>query len=308
MEIEQTQKWLEHLTGEADPVMRWRAIHDTDKTLPTKLWRKRLSQIGAELQVLNVGGYGIFATINESNSWDATSAGIIRVRACYVDIDGNSTTNIPAVEEKLLPTMRVTSTRTPGHLYWRVSDCALDAFTPTQEGLVAELGTDPTITNLDRVMRVPGFANMKAGGPYEVNVEYATRTTYNLAAIHAVWPPGAKRVFGGGAIDLDAFNTEKRVTQARGHLGTIVPTTTPGYRHYQRKDVACVLAGGFAIEDEGLIAALLYEWNGAGTVANENEDLATWAVNRTWDRPGSMLKHTPEQIFEMLANLTQKVQ
>ncbi|MBD2870834.1 DNA-primase RepB domain-containing protein [Paenibacillus arenilitoris] len=57
------------------------------------------------------------------------------------------------------------------HVYWAIEGGSLAKFVPLQQALAARFGGDPLITNLKRVMRIPGFYHMKdPKAPYLVRV------------------------------------------------------------------------------------------------------------------------------------------
>ena len=47
------------------------------------------------------------------------------------------------------------------HAYWRVIDCPLDQFSLIQSALAVKFGGDPSVKDLPRVMRLPGFVHLK---------------------------------------------------------------------------------------------------------------------------------------------------
>lgn len=47
------------------------------------------------------------------------------------------------------------------HIYWVIQEGALSKFVPIQKALAQKFSSDPMITNLSRVMRIPGFYHMK---------------------------------------------------------------------------------------------------------------------------------------------------
>ncbi|WP_028609291.1 DNA-primase RepB domain-containing protein [Paenibacillus harenae] len=57
------------------------------------------------------------------------------------------------------------------HIYWVMQGGSISRFVPIQKALASKFGADPMITNLSRVMRVPGFYHMKnPDAPYMVRV------------------------------------------------------------------------------------------------------------------------------------------
>lgn len=57
------------------------------------------------------------------------------------------------------------------HIYWIITEGAINKFVPIQKALVRKFNADPAVTNLARVMRVPGFFHMKnPNSPFMVRV------------------------------------------------------------------------------------------------------------------------------------------
>ncbi|TYP70744.1 DNA-primase RepB domain-containing protein [Paenibacillus methanolicus] len=61
----------------------------------------------------------------------------------------------------LLRQAMIVETKNGYHAYWPVHGGAIAKFVPIQNALTKKFGSDPHITNLSRVMRVPGFYHMK---------------------------------------------------------------------------------------------------------------------------------------------------
>lgn len=47
------------------------------------------------------------------------------------------------------------------HIYWAIKGGSISKFVPIQKALAQKFGSDPKITDLSRVMRIPGFYHMK---------------------------------------------------------------------------------------------------------------------------------------------------
>lgn len=57
------------------------------------------------------------------------------------------------------------------HIYWIITGGAINKFVPIQKALVRKFNSDPAVTNLARVMRIPGFFHMKnPKSPFMVRV------------------------------------------------------------------------------------------------------------------------------------------
>lgn len=65
----------------------------------------------------------------------------------------------------------IVETKNGYHIYWVMQGGDISKFVPIQKALAQAFHSDPMITNLSRVMRIPGFYHMKnPGSPYMVKV------------------------------------------------------------------------------------------------------------------------------------------
>ena len=108
---------------------------------------------------LNERGAGIYVPINETDFRGRKAPNIVRVRALFVDLDGQPLDPVLAHHP---PPHLITET-SPGrwHAYWQAKDLALDAFSPSQKALLTLFKGDKSVHDLPRVMRLPGFCNRK---------------------------------------------------------------------------------------------------------------------------------------------------
>jgi hypothetical protein len=123
-----------------------------------------------ELVALNEEGAGIFVMVNagdgvirSGHKTCRTGANVVRIRSLFVDLDGAPIA--PALSSALPPDWIVQSSRDRWHAYWMVDDCPLDGFGPAQAALALRFEGDPSVKDLPRVMRVPGFLHRK-GEPF----------------------------------------------------------------------------------------------------------------------------------------------
>ncbi|REE67591.1 putative DNA primase/helicase [Paenibacillus taihuensis] len=73
---------------------------------------------------------------------------------------------------KLIRGSLIVETKNGYHIYWAIKNGALSRFVPIQQALVRKFNSDPKITDLARVMRVPGFYHRKnPSSPYLVRVK-----------------------------------------------------------------------------------------------------------------------------------------
>ncbi len=119
------------------------------------------SKISATLTRLNRDGAGVFVTINRTDGKGRRKKNVTHVTAIFADTDGAPLE--PLLE--LRPHIVVESSPGNWHVYWHVSDCALDQFERVQQAVAKKFGTDLKVFDLPRVMRLPGFHHNK-GEPF----------------------------------------------------------------------------------------------------------------------------------------------
>lgn len=112
------------------------------------------------LAELNARGAGVFVMVNAGDSKGRKSTNVRSVRALFIDLDGAP---LEAVRTgPLAPHCIVESSPDRWHAYWLVTDCSLSDFKPLQKALAARFNGDASVSDLPRVMRVPGFDHRKA--------------------------------------------------------------------------------------------------------------------------------------------------
>lgn len=153
------------------------------------------------LRERNGMGAGAFMVINDGGHTDVE---ITKVRAVFADTDGAP---LEPIVEALTPHAVICSSPGNWHVYWLVEDgFPLDRFTPIQKAIAQKFGTDPMVSNLSRVMRLPGFAHNK-GDPFDVHFvpRYlkATLPRYSVQEIVdglGLPVPGKSRPGGGAQV------------------------------------------------------------------------------------------------------------
>ncbi len=146
-------------------VFNFRTFDDTDgkRRELTGKFSGRIEDCTPSLQVRNMQGAGAFVVVNEGGHTDAE---ITKVRAVFADTDGAP---LEPILRALTPHFVIESSPGKWHVYWLVAEgFPLDRFKPVQKAIAAKFGTDPKVSNLSRVMRVPGFNHCK-GQPFNVH-------------------------------------------------------------------------------------------------------------------------------------------
>jgi hypothetical protein len=132
-----------------------------------------------ELTALNDRGAGIFVTVNATDGRGRTAKNVVRVRALFVDLDGAPLD--PITQDQRTPHIIIESSPEKFHVYWLVDKVGLGQFEGCQKALAKKFGGDPSVHDLPRVMRVPGFVHRKAE-PFATRIVQVTkRAPYTLA-------------------------------------------------------------------------------------------------------------------------------
>jgi hypothetical protein len=173
-----------------DPYAAWK--HDSFDALELHLTR------------VNSEGAGVFVMINESDGRGRSNKHVVHIKAVFIDTDGAPLpTNLP-----LDPHIVVQSSPGRWHIYWLVNGVLLEDFGNIQAALAEKYGTDPTITDRCRVMRLPGLFHNKRE-PYRVELLHAQDApAYTAAQIFGAWPEIAER------IERERVEVEKRRQEA----------------------------------------------------------------------------------------------
>ncbi len=158
----------------------------TGWSCPTKDRRPRFKRLqGVPLN--------IYCSANPRSRTGGTSRSDVRLARCvYADLDKTSVdaavrtwrgTGLPS------PTMVVDSGH-GAHLYWRLREPILDLapWTAIQKLLIRALGSDPSIHDPARVMRLPGFLNHNGDPAPATIVEVDPARRYDLGEILAALP------------------------------------------------------------------------------------------------------------------------
>jgi hypothetical protein len=173
-----------------------------------------LAEHAAMLAELNERGAGVYWMVNSGDCKGRKGANVIRVRAIFLDLDGSPLEPVKAA----LPPPHCILESSPDrwHAYWRVEDCPLERFTPTQQAMAAYFKGDVTVHDLPRVMRLPGFDHRK-GEPFRSRITTVHNAPpYTLADLIA-------------AFDLDAPKANApsapapNVKQLRRTLPHVIP-------------------------------------------------------------------------------------
>src|SRR5665213_1208675 len=131
----------------------------------TRVLHGTFDQHAAKLDRLNERGAGIFVTVNKTDLLGRAARNVIEVRALFIDLDHDGRNALKRVAKILCntakPSIVVASSPDRFHVYWLIDECPLVAFREAQKQLSTLFASDPSINDLPRVMRLPGFMHTK---------------------------------------------------------------------------------------------------------------------------------------------------
>lgn len=145
------------------------------KGAPVKLWTlaEKLPSMCTELERYNQQGYNVYAGANPRKANGLSGdENVLLARCLFADFDnvaagdgcGSSEFVLMRIEEAGLPNPSLVMCSGHGiHTYWRLSEPIedLDKWKQLQERLIYALQSDKSIKNRERIMRLPGFLNIK---------------------------------------------------------------------------------------------------------------------------------------------------
>ena len=148
--------------------------HRKDKHL-TRILHGTLDEVFATLVDYSRRGCGVFVTINTTNLRGRTKECIVEVRAYFADLDGAPIENI----RRLDLTPHIVTQTSPGRygVYYMIADAPLsdENFKKTQQTLASLFDGDPSVCDLPRVMRLPGFPHQKdPKHPFVTKIDFDT--------------------------------------------------------------------------------------------------------------------------------------
>lgn len=196
-------------------------------------------------------GRNVYVGVNPHKNAGGTDEDIGLARCLFADFDGCSPIDAVALAEErgLPPASLVVSSGHGAHLYWRllVPMTDLAAWTGYQKALIAKLGSDPTIHNPSRIMRLPGTVNFK-GEPVACDIVGGTKKPVDLRELNLT-PIEEGRRYIAPVVD-DGKPKDWRKNLARKTLAFAVNGAPEGERNGSLFRAAADVAGnGGSYED-----------------------------------------------------------
>ena len=137
------------------------------------------------LKNMNTDGAGVYMSINETDGKGRCAVNVKRVRAVFADLDGAPLE--PTLEYH--PSLIVESSPGRYHAYWFAQDVPLNGFTALQKNIIRMFKGDPSVHDLSRVLRVPGFFHQKSKIPFLSRVCGGSGDMFSYRDLVSFFPP-----------------------------------------------------------------------------------------------------------------------
>lgn len=164
IDLEEARRFIVALAGADKALICWQVFDDIETRKDDGLADTKSMPLGVVSQWLvakNRAGCGIFATVNATDGKGRKNENVTGLRALFIDVDDGRT--LPE-SWALPPSIIVQRDATHWHVYWLLIDGEpLPGFIPAMVQLAGHWQSDLKVCDLPRVMRVPGFAHLKAG-------------------------------------------------------------------------------------------------------------------------------------------------
>lgn len=152
------QAFIKALTGGEETPLRFRLIHDKDRSQEAIEFVDTISHAWEFLLARQRDGYGVFYFLNQVGPCEgyATDKDVIQVRAIPADFDEG----LPDVWHSV-PDLIVHTSEGRGQALWLSPWCSLEEFKPACKRVISLYNSDVAVQNLSRILRLPGTLHLK---------------------------------------------------------------------------------------------------------------------------------------------------
>jgi len=152
------------------------------------------------LAVQNQSGADVFIGMNplRANSFARTKESVREIRHVYLDLDEDAPASLRAIRtsgDTPLPNFVLDTSPEKNQVVWRVDGLDREQAESLLRSLAAQFRGDSAATDISRVLRMPGFANRKYRGEFNVRAVQETAAIYHHRdfAIHEDSPEASRR-------------------------------------------------------------------------------------------------------------------
>jgi hypothetical protein len=162
IDVEDAIRFLDRLSSPNQPHTFQTFDDDKDRkdSALVRIIHGTLDDVLVDLTMLNATGGGIFVCVNATDFKGRRAENVKHIRANCVDLDGAPVEPILMAD----PPAHVIIETSPDRFsaFWFVDGERLEEFSDIQSRLAVTFNSDPSVHDLPRVMRLPGFFHNKA--------------------------------------------------------------------------------------------------------------------------------------------------
>jgi hypothetical protein len=180
--LAEAQRFIAHMSGSADALITLQTFDDSkgERGHLARILHGTIDQHVEELSRLQREGAGVYWMVNIGDGNGRCEENVTAVRCLFADLDG---TPLEPIVNALKPHAIIESSPGRWHVYYLVADCPKHRFKSLQSAIARRFGSDPSVCDLPRVMRMPGFSHMKGDPFISQIIELNNRDAYFLAEI-----------------------------------------------------------------------------------------------------------------------------
>lgn len=211
VDLQSAELFAEAIAGSESPVT-FQTLDDkgTGKKSLCKVVHGTIREFGQKLTNLNNSGAGIFLMANAGDLKGRKAENVIAVRVAFIDLDGTPLSVIDGAP--ISPHIIVETSAGHWQVCWLISGCPLGQFSVVQRALANRFQGDPSVSDLPRVIRIPGFFHNKST-PFPVRLH---KLTYAPSIPHSDFV----HAFSIQTTVLNDVNTEVRQKMTEDHRMT----------------------------------------------------------------------------------------
>jgi len=273
-ERKEVLKFKQLLHGDQPATFQWFPERKGSKVTPNNECSKLTTDFVGRIAKWNMDGAAITMMVNGSDGRGRKAENVVKVLAVFVDADGQCTLD-DLRKAAICPHLIVETSAGRYHAYWLIKRLRRRYFTNAQKQLAEHFHTDPQVSDLARVMRVPGSVNWSHDTPFQVRIVCQEKSARPVS-----WKKLAKK------LRLKAAITSNQDTPAAvlGNHGALVDRIKTALGHIPNGDRTTWLRIGMAIHtelpnEEGF--GIWTEWSRSSEKFDAEDQRRTWDAFRT---------------------------
>lgn len=184
------------------------------KTTSRTIMRKIDKQLRNEIVNSNMDGMNVAVMVNQSDGQGHKKENVLAITKVWIDSDEAGKVTLKQLKELTLPPHFIVRTSTGRlHAYWKIKGCSVNQFSAIQKNLAAHFGSDPSVNDACRMMRLPGTINWNHTPPFLTKILYYSDECQPVSLISLTKKLGLKLgITTSKSLDENVSNTANLLT------------------------------------------------------------------------------------------------